>query len=184
MSRSALLADSREAKLGGQCDPELAAAERGGGLAASARCRGLRAAGRQAARPIRPAHRQGAAADLAHRRLCRALDRRPSWAPTRKKARIHRWPCSCARASPRSPPMSAARPPCPASAQPAKLSSNENPLGPSPKAIAAFREASADLHRYPDGGAERLRAGHRPALRPGGRADRLRHRLRRADRAC
>jgi histidinol-phosphate aminotransferase len=43
--------------------------------------------------------------------------------------------------------------------QPAKLSSNENPLGPSPRAVAAFREASADLHRYPDGGAERLRAG-------------------------
>ena len=43
--------------------------------------------------------------------------------------------------------------------RPAKLSSNENPLGPSPKAMAAFREASADLHRYPDGGAERLRAG-------------------------
>src|SRR4029077_11326041 len=47
----------------------------------------------------------------------------------------------------------------PGVAQPAKLSSNENPLGPSPKAIAAFREASLDLHRYPDGGAERLRAG-------------------------
>jgi histidinol-phosphate aminotransferase len=47
----------------------------------------------------------------------------------------------------------------PGMAQPAKLSSNENPLGPSPKAIAAFREAAADIHRYPDGGAERLRAG-------------------------
>src|SRR5258708_28643248 len=47
----------------------------------------------------------------------------------------------------------------PGVARPAKLSSNENPLGPSPKAIAAFREASLDLHRYPDGGAERLRAG-------------------------
>jgi histidinol-phosphate aminotransferase len=43
--------------------------------------------------------------------------------------------------------------------RPAKLSSNENPLGPSPKAMAAFRAACADLHRYPDGGAERLRAG-------------------------
>src|ERR1700758_2589725 len=40
-----------------------------------------------------------------------------------------------------------------------KLSSNENPLGPSPKAMAAFREAAVDLHRYPDGGAERLREG-------------------------
>ncbi len=47
----------------------------------------------------------------------------------------------------------------PGVAQPAKLSSNENPLGPSPKAIDAFREAAADIHRYPDGGAERLRTG-------------------------
>ena len=30
-----------------------------------------------------------------------------------------------------------------------KLSSNENPLGPSPRAVEAFRAASADLHRYP-----------------------------------
>jgi histidinol-phosphate aminotransferase len=47
----------------------------------------------------------------------------------------------------------------PGFAQPIKLSSNENPLGPSPKAMAAFRDAAADLHRYPDGGAERLREG-------------------------
>ena len=32
-----------------------------------------------------------------------------------------------------------------------KLASNENPLGPSPKAIAAVRTALVDLHRYPDG---------------------------------
>jgi histidinol-phosphate aminotransferase len=32
-------------------------------------------------------------------------------------------------------------------------------LGPSPKAVAAFRAAASDLHRYPDGGAEQLRAG-------------------------
>jgi histidinol-phosphate aminotransferase len=32
-----------------------------------------------------------------------------------------------------------------------KLASNENPLGPSPKAIAAIRESLAQLHRYPDG---------------------------------
>ncbi len=32
-----------------------------------------------------------------------------------------------------------------------KLSSNENPYGPSPKAIAAFQEAAHLLHRYPDG---------------------------------
>ncbi len=31
-----------------------------------------------------------------------------------------------------------------------KLASNENPLGPSPKAVAAMRRASAELHRYVD----------------------------------
>lgn len=31
-----------------------------------------------------------------------------------------------------------------------KLASNENPLGPSPKAIAAMKDALANLHRYPD----------------------------------
>ena len=34
-----------------------------------------------------------------------------------------------------------------------KLASNENPLGPSPAAVAAMREACGQLHRYPDGGA-------------------------------
>src|SRR5437667_206336 len=34
-----------------------------------------------------------------------------------------------------------------------KLASNENPLGPSPKAVAAITAALADLHRYPDGSA-------------------------------
>lgn len=38
-----------------------------------------------------------------------------------------------------------------------KLASNENPLGPSPKAIAAMREALAGCHIYPDGGAFHLR---------------------------
>ncbi|MDR3089237.1 MAG: histidinol-phosphate transaminase [Desulfobulbaceae bacterium] len=32
-----------------------------------------------------------------------------------------------------------------------KLASNENPWGPSPKAVAAVREATGNLHRYPDG---------------------------------
>lgn len=32
-----------------------------------------------------------------------------------------------------------------------KLASNENAWGPSPKAVAAIREALANLHRYPDG---------------------------------
>jgi histidinol-phosphate aminotransferase len=31
-----------------------------------------------------------------------------------------------------------------------KLASNENPLGPSPKAVAAMQAALTDLHRYPD----------------------------------
>jgi histidinol-phosphate aminotransferase len=38
-----------------------------------------------------------------------------------------------------------------------KLASNENPLGPSPKALAVLQAAAATLHRYPDGGAHRLR---------------------------
>lgn len=37
-----------------------------------------------------------------------------------------------------------------------KLSSNENPLGPSPAAITAYRDAAASLHRYPDGAARVL----------------------------
>ncbi len=32
-----------------------------------------------------------------------------------------------------------------------KLASNENPLGPSPKAVEAIKSALNDLHRYPDG---------------------------------
>jgi len=38
-----------------------------------------------------------------------------------------------------------------------KLASNENPLGPSPKAIAAALRGLVDAHRYPDGAAFRLR---------------------------
>jgi histidinol-phosphate aminotransferase len=38
-----------------------------------------------------------------------------------------------------------------------KLASNENPLGPSPKALAALSQGAETLHRYPDGGAFRLR---------------------------
>ena len=38
-----------------------------------------------------------------------------------------------------------------------KLSANETPLGPSDKAIAAFREAAATLEMYPEGSARRLR---------------------------
>ena len=38
-----------------------------------------------------------------------------------------------------------------------KLSSNETPLGPSPKAVAAYTAAAASLETYPDGGATPLR---------------------------
>jgi histidinol-phosphate aminotransferase len=38
-----------------------------------------------------------------------------------------------------------------------KLSSNENPLGPSPKAVAALQKMLAEVHRYPDAGAAALR---------------------------
>jgi histidinol-phosphate aminotransferase len=38
-----------------------------------------------------------------------------------------------------------------------RLASNENPLGPSEKAMTAYRNLAPDLHRYPDGGAVSLR---------------------------
>jgi histidinol-phosphate aminotransferase len=38
-----------------------------------------------------------------------------------------------------------------------KLASNENPLGPSPKAVAAMEKAVAGVHRYPDGASFALR---------------------------
>lgn len=41
--------------------------------------------------------------------------------------------------------------------KPIKLSSNETPLGPSPKAIAAFKAEADQLERYPDGAATALR---------------------------
>ena len=40
----------------------------------------------------------------------------------------------------------------------AKLSSNENALGPSPRAVEAFASLASALHLYPDGGADALRA--------------------------
>jgi len=39
-----------------------------------------------------------------------------------------------------------------------KLSSNEGAFGPPPAAIAAIAESAAEAHRYPDGGATKLRA--------------------------
>jgi histidinol-phosphate aminotransferase len=38
-----------------------------------------------------------------------------------------------------------------------KLASNESPIGPSPRAVAAVREALAGVHRYPDGASFALR---------------------------
>ncbi|HSJ37078.1 MAG TPA: histidinol-phosphate transaminase [Planococcus sp. (in: firmicutes)] len=38
-----------------------------------------------------------------------------------------------------------------------KMASNENPLGPSPKAVKAIQESLADLNRYPDADASVLR---------------------------
>ncbi len=46
-----------------------------------------------------------------------------------------------------------------------KLASNENPLGPSPKALEAARRALGDAHRYPDGAAFHLRAAIAEHLR-------------------
>lgn len=40
---------------------------------------------------------------------------------------------------------------------PVKLSSNENPWGPSPRAVEALKVAAGQSHRYPDGTAEKLR---------------------------
>jgi histidinol-phosphate aminotransferase len=39
-----------------------------------------------------------------------------------------------------------------------KLSSNETPLGPSPRAISALQKAGGTLELYPDGSVARLRA--------------------------
>jgi histidinol-phosphate aminotransferase len=39
-----------------------------------------------------------------------------------------------------------------------KLASNENPIGPSPKAVEAVKNAVAESNRYPDGGTHLLRA--------------------------
>jgi histidinol-phosphate aminotransferase len=38
-----------------------------------------------------------------------------------------------------------------------RLASNESALGPSPRAVAAYRALASELHRYPDGGSVELR---------------------------
>jgi len=49
-----------------------------------------------------------------------------------------------------------------------KMASNENPLGPSPKALAAIRGALGELHYYPDGSGYDLKAvlSRRLGVRP------------------
>src|SRR6266481_8024632 len=52
--------------------------------------------------------------------------------------------------------------------RPIRLASNESALGPSTRAITAYRALAGEIHRYPDGGAEELRAalGRRHELDP------------------
>src|SRR6202007_662616 len=49
-----------------------------------------------------------------------------------------------------------------------RLASNESALGPSAKAIAAYRALAGEIHRYPDGSAAELREvlGRRHGLDP------------------
>jgi histidinol-phosphate aminotransferase len=46
----------------------------------------------------------------------------------------------------------------PPGTRPIRLASNESALGPSPKALAAYRALGAEMHRYPDGTSAELRA--------------------------
>src|ERR1700745_1955944 len=41
--------------------------------------------------------------------------------------------------------------------RPIRLASNESALGPSPKAVAAYKALAGEIHRYPDGGAAEWR---------------------------
>lgn len=52
------------------------------------------------------------------------------------------------------------------SEQPIRLASNESALGPSPKAVAAYRALADQIHRYPEGDSTRLRQaiGHAHGL--------------------
>src|SRR5262245_40912733 len=59
----------------------------------------------------------------------------------------------------------------PAGIKPRKLSSNETPLGPSPRALEAYRDVAGGLERYPDGASHSLRAAI--AARYGLNADRI-----------
>jgi histidinol-phosphate aminotransferase len=52
--------------------------------------------------------------------------------------------------------------------RPIRLASNESALGPSPKAVAAYKALGGEIHRYPDGSAAELREalGRRHGLDP------------------
>jgi histidinol-phosphate aminotransferase len=52
--------------------------------------------------------------------------------------------------------------------RPIRLASNESALGPSSKAIAAYRALAGEIHRYPDGNAQELREalGHCHGIDP------------------
>jgi histidinol-phosphate aminotransferase len=56
----------------------------------------------------------------------------------------------------------------PGVARPARLASNESPLGPSPHAAEAYRALADEIHRYPDGHAVALRdaLGRRHGIDP------------------
>src|SRR5271154_6077611 len=41
--------------------------------------------------------------------------------------------------------------------KPIRLASNESALGPSPKAVAAYRALAGEIHRYPEGDSAHLR---------------------------
>lgn len=45
----------------------------------------------------------------------------------------------------------------PAGTRPIRLASNESALGPSAKAVAAYRALAGEMHRYPDGSSAKLR---------------------------
>ena len=67
----------------------------------------------------------------------------------------------------------------PASRKVFKLSSNETPLGPSPKAIAAYKAVAEHLRGLSGRRRDRAARGDRPRLRARPRPHRLRRRLRR-----
>src|SRR5712692_4021141 len=58
-------------------------------------------------------------------------------------ATIGRWPSTRVAAAARAQPLPARR-------HPIRLSSNENPYGPSPRVLEAMRESMAEANRYPD----------------------------------